>query len=114
MLKCILGRSIARKLGLLWPLLSKSFPKKIWTKFESDQFRRRFGERSVIPIWFADAPPGAFDESTRVGGMTLNPDGDLDEQITTICSALIRKVAEERGEEERATGAREQSPEDAV
>jgi hypothetical protein len=93
------------------PLLSKNFPKKIWTKFESDQFKSRFGEHSVIPIWFADAPPGMFDESTRVGGMILDPAGDSDAQIATICSALIKRVGEERREEERVTGAREQSPE---
>jgi hypothetical protein len=93
------------------PLLSKNFPKKIWTKFESEQFKSRFGERSVIPIWFTDAPPGMFDESARVGGMILDPARGLDAQITTICSALIRRVGEERREEERATDAREESPE---
>jgi hypothetical protein len=91
------------------PLLSKNFPKKIWTKIESDQFKSRFGEHSVIPIWFTDALPGMFDESGRVGGMTIDPAGDLDAQIAAICSVLIRKVGEERREEERATDAREQN-----
>jgi hypothetical protein len=44
------------------PLLSKSYPKKIWTKFESDNFKDRFGEKSVIPVWFTDCPPGMFDD----------------------------------------------------
>jgi hypothetical protein len=92
------------------PLLSKNFPKKIWTKFESDQFKSRFGEHSVIPVWFTDAPPGMFDESTRVGGMILDPASDLEAQIAAICSALIKRVGEERREEERASDARQESP----
>jgi hypothetical protein len=54
---------------------------------------------------------GMFDESPRVGGMTLDPDGDLDAQIITICSTLVKRVGKERHEEESVTNAREQSPE---
>jgi hypothetical protein len=31
-------------------LLSRDYPRKIWTKFESEQFKQRFGDHSVIPI----------------------------------------------------------------
>ena len=66
-------------------LLGPEYPKRIWTKFESEQFKARFGEGSVIPIWFTSAPPGIFDESTRVGGLTFNPSDGIDEQMAAIC-----------------------------
>jgi hypothetical protein len=90
-------------------LLSKNFPRKIWTKFESEQFKSRFGEKSVIPIWFSDAPPGMFDETTRVGGLTVDPGGDLDSQIASICGELIKKVGAERREEDSVSRQREQA-----
>jgi hypothetical protein len=77
-------------------LLGPEYPKRIWTKFESDQFKQRFGEHSVIPIWFSDAPPGLFDESTRVGGLMFNRDGDPNEQIASIADVLLKKLAESR------------------
>lgn len=86
-------------------LLSKEFPKKIWTKFESEQFRARFGTDSVIPIWFTDAPPGIFDESGRVGGITFDPNGNVAEQVAKICSLLVQKVGEQRETEEIAAAA---------
>src|ERR1700730_7165299 len=46
--------------------LSPDYPKRVWTRFESRQFKERFGQDSVIPIWFTTAPPGTFDESARV------------------------------------------------
>jgi hypothetical protein len=88
------------------PLLSRNFPRKIWTKFESQQFKDRFGENSVIPLWFSDAPPGMFDETTRVGGMTLDPSTDVDRQIAEIVRELIKRVGDERQQEESASSAR--------
>lgn len=76
--------------------LSKDYPKKIWTKFESQQFKERFGTNSVIPIWFSDAPPGVFDESVRVGGMTVDVQKNLDEQAQHIASVLLAKIADDR------------------
>jgi hypothetical protein len=77
-------------------LLSREYPKRIWTKFESEQFRKRFQQGAVIPIWFTDAPPGMFDESTRLGGFTFDPAGDVDAQIAEICEQLRRKIGEAR------------------
>lgn len=85
------------------PLLSNDYPKKIWTKFESQQFKQRFGERSVIPIWYADTTPGMFDESRRVGGISFDPAGDFDSQVVRITEALANKLAEDRHEEAKAT-----------
>jgi hypothetical protein len=78
-------------------LLSSRYPKKIWTKFESQQFKDRFGSNSVIPIWFKDCVPGLFDESSRKGGITFDPALDLHDQVAEIVDLLIKKLGEERG-----------------
>lgn len=77
-------------------LLGPEYPKRIWTKFESDQFRERFGKGTVIPIWFTTTPPGMFDESTRVGGVTFDPEGDVEDQIQQIAGLLRRKLLASR------------------
>lgn len=77
-------------------LLSKEYPKRIWTEFESKQFKERFKKGGVIPIWFSDAPPGIFDETTRVGGMSFDVTSDAHEQIAAICDTLARKMEESR------------------
>lgn len=77
-------------------LLGKEYPKRIWTKFESDQFKERFGDNAVIPIWFSDAPPGMFDETTKVGGVTFDRESDIKAQISEICELLCSKIAEHK------------------
>lgn len=77
-------------------LLSKVYPMKIWTKFESDNFKQRFGERSVIPVWYSDNQPSTFDESRRVGGMTFDPNGNFSDQLNTIVETISKKLAEAR------------------
>ena len=75
-------------------LLGPEYPKRIWTKFESDQFKQRFGSGSVIPIWFSDAPMGMFDEARRVGGLTFERDKDGTAQIMEFSQALMKKLGE--------------------
>lgn len=84
------------------PLLSKDYPKKIWTKFESEQFKQRFGSNSVVPIWFSDAPPGLFDETRKYGGLSFDVTADLGAEVAKIADALASKLAEERQAEARA------------
>jgi len=77
-------------------LLGPEYPKRIWTKFESDQFKERFKHGAVIPLWFATAPPGMFDESSRVGGITFDPAANREAQVTQIADLLRRKIADTR------------------
>lgn len=78
------------------PLLSMHFPKKIWTKFESDNFKQRFGDNSIISIWYSDCPVGMFDESKKYGGITFDIAEDIDIQAEYICKELIEKISQER------------------
>lgn len=85
-------------------LLGPEYPKRIWTKFESEQFKNRFGEGSVIPIWFNSCPPGLFDESSKVGGFIFETEKEVAQQINHICRALINKLRETRLEEHSVAG----------
>lgn len=76
--------------------LGPDYPKRIWTKFESEQFKQRFGDNAVIPIWFSNAPPGMFDETTKYGGLTLNRDGNIDEEVASIVDTLCAKIHEHK------------------
>ena len=90
-------------------LLSKEYPRRIWTKFESDQFKDRFGSESVIAIRYNDIEPGYFGEDAQYGTLPLDPDGDIDGQIAKICGTLLQKISNDR-EESEAAQKREEEP----
>ncbi|MEZ4450411.1 MAG: TIR domain-containing protein [Nannocystaceae bacterium] len=75
-------------------LLSTHYPRKIWTKFESDAFKARLGANSVIPVWFSDALPGIFDETRLVGGLTYDRNQLLSPQTRMIADLLLRRLEE--------------------
>jgi hypothetical protein len=75
-------------------LLGREYPERVWTKFESEQFKERFGEGAVIPIRFADVPVGMFDRVRDRGWMVYRPAANFEEQLTAIAEVLRRKMAE--------------------
>ncbi len=77
-------------------LLGPDYPKRIWTKIESEAFKNRFEEGSVIPIWFSTAPPSMFDSTRERGGLDFDRDADFNDQIKNLTSLLLRKLAEHR------------------
>ena len=91
-----LGPIYRSEASFIIALLSKDYPTRIWTKFESDQFKGRFGENAVIPIWFSDTTKGTFDESAKVGGFEINRDLELDPQIRDIADLLVKKIGDHR------------------
>ena len=78
------------------PLLSPEYPTRIWTKFESDQFKERFGSNSVIPIRFKTASLGYFSDEQKYGGLSFDPAGDVDSQLTSIADILSKRLIEDR------------------
>ncbi|MBD2551396.1 TIR domain-containing protein [Microcystis elabens FACHB-917] len=78
-------------------LLSAHYPRKVWTKFESEHFKSRFRSDAIIPVWFADAPPGIFDTSRTLGGFTIDCAKDVPAQLTELVQTLVRKLREDRG-----------------
>lgn len=79
------------------PLLSSSYPTRVWTKFESEQFKGRFSGNAVIPVWFSDAPPGMFDRSRDVGGFTFDPSTNIDQQARELVCLIVEKLEHARG-----------------
>ena len=82
-------------------LLGAEYPKRIWTKFESEQFKQRFGDASVIPIWFSDVPLGIFDETKRVGGLTFDRARGITSQMVEFARVLMKKLGESHVEEQQ-------------
>jgi len=77
-------------------LLGPDYPKRIWTKIESDAFKERLVDGAVIPVWFADAPPSMFDSTRDVGGLDFDRTKDHDKQIGTLTETMLAKLAESR------------------
>lgn len=77
-------------------LLGKDYPQRVWTKFESDQFKKRFSENAVVPIWFSDAHGGWFDETHRVGGIEVDLSKPIEPQVQHIANMLTKKMGEHR------------------
>lgn len=75
-------------------VLGEKYGIKRWTIFESDVFRPRIDAGEVIPVWSTKVPPSAFDATRRIGGMSWDPDGDLDEQARACAKAIAAKIGE--------------------
>ena len=82
--------------------LSEHYPKKIWTKFESDHFKARFGDNSVIPVRFTNVGVSVFDITYTIGGLSYDPDGDLEPQAVKIAETLLRRLEDDRATETEA------------
>ena len=79
-------------------LLSMHYPKKIWTKFESEQFKTRFGENKIIPIWYSDTNTSIFDETRKYGGYQFDVSPErFEEEADKIAELIARKIEETRG-----------------
>ncbi|RBL92176.1 TIR domain-containing protein [Chitinophaga flava] len=85
-----------KKARYVVPLLSTSYPQKIWTKFESDSFRERFEEGSIIPVWFSNTTKAMFDESLKYGGIRFNVDEDIKQEAINIAESLLQCLEEDK------------------
>lgn len=77
-------------------IMSNDYPKKIWTKFESEQFKNRFGENAVIPIWYSDTTLSLFDETSKHGGLTYDVKKDMKLQVAEFVDILSKKLQEQK------------------
>lgn len=94
-----LGPIYRRDADYVIALLSPDYPTRIWTKFESDNFRERFGSNSVIPIRYTTAQPGFFSEEHQYGSLSFDPNGDVEAQLLGIAETLSRRLMVDRQEE---------------
>ena len=91
-----LGPIYASEAQMVVCILGPDYPRRVWTKFESQQFKQRFKSGSVVPIVLSDAPLGIFDEAARVGHLAWNRAGSVDDQASAVVQALLRKLADQR------------------
>jgi len=77
-------------------VLGPDYPKRIWAKFESEQFKERFKTGEVIPIVFSNVELGLFDEAFRVGHLRWDRDQSIPSQTSTCVEILCAKMAELR------------------
>ena len=106
----ILARNVEEYLGPIYrsearyviPFLSPDYPTRIWTKFESDKFRERFGSDAVIPIRFSTAKPAYFSDDQKYGGLRFCPSGDVEAQLREIAETLCKRLVDDREEEAAA------------
>ncbi|MCP5357615.1 MAG: TIR domain-containing protein [Pseudomonadales bacterium] len=91
-----LGPIYSSDAALVVCILGPDYPKRIWTKFESDQFKRRFSSGEVVPVVLSTAPVGTFDDAGRVGHYGWNRLGDFDEQLQELAELLVGKCREIR------------------
>lgn len=82
-------------------ILGPEYPKRIWTKFESEQFKQRFKSGEVVPIVLNTAPLGLFDSASSVGHIAWNRSGDFASQVKFATEVLIKKSVEIRANKKR-------------
>lgn len=76
--------------------LDSNYPKKLWTNFESEKFKNRFGEHAIIPIIFKGNEPSQFDQLHYIGSLLFDPAKDIDSQIKEFANLLHKKLEEKR------------------
>lgn len=75
-------------------VMGPTYPDRVWTSFESRQFKDRFGEGRVIPVWFSNSRPTLFDPTRAVGALFFDPTRAVDPQVRQIAATIARKIAE--------------------
>lgn len=83
-------------------LMGPDYPRRIWTKFESDHFRTRMGSGEVIPVWI-DTEPSTFDAAKTVGAHFLHRGPDLEPKIKELVRLLMKKMRDARYADKNTT-----------
>lgn len=77
-------------------ILDKRYPQKVWTTFESKQFKDRFGDKAIIPIICKGCEPDMFSNLSQIGYQVFDPSENLNEQVKNIANLLANKINEKR------------------
>lgn len=76
-------------------IMGEHYPKRIWTKFEGDSFRHRFGNGEVVPVW-VDCEPSMFDSAKKIGAFFITRAKPLAPQISELAEMLLAKLRDSR------------------
>lgn len=78
------------------PILSKDYPIRVWTKFETQQFKDRFKDGAVIPIRTRESDELMIPGISKVGGLFFDSTKNFDDQVDRISQELISRVRQYR------------------
>jgi hypothetical protein len=79
-------------------ILGPEYPKRIWTKFESEQFKKRIGNGEVVPIVLKTAPLSLFDPTSKIGHISWDENGDQAQQVAAATGLLLKKCQDLRSQ----------------
>ncbi|PIM50807.1 ATPase [Roseateles chitinivorans] len=77
-------------------ILGPTYPRKIWTKFESANFKERFRDGQVIPVVLSTTQIGVFDETGKVGYISWDRSKDFSKELQSAVSVLLQKCGDGR------------------
>ncbi|HEY4280398.1 MAG TPA: TIR domain-containing protein [Conexibacter sp.] len=92
-IEALLGPIYASDSRFVIAILGRRYGEKRWPIFESDQFRARFDDGHVIPIWDKDALPSRFDETRRIGYLTFDSGADPHFEAARLAKIIKDKHA---------------------
>lgn len=72
-------------------VLGRMYGEKRWTIFESEQFKERFDDGHVIPIWDKDALPSRFDQTRNIGYLTFDASADPHHEAARLVTIIKEK-----------------------
>lgn len=76
--------------------IDSNYPRKLWTNFESDRFKNKFGEKAVLPVIFKGCEPTQFDRLADIGYYSYDPNEERHSQVEKLASLLVMKLEEKR------------------
>ena len=76
--------------------MGTDYPKKIWTQFESKQFKDRYKDGAVVPIVVDGYAPWPTDEMAKIGHLSFDSGKEHKAQIREFADTLGNKCAELR------------------
>ncbi|MEL6317123.1 MAG: TIR domain-containing protein [Pseudomonadota bacterium] len=98
-----LGPIYASEATIIVAVIGQEFPRKVWTRFEADQFKSRVGDGEVLPVFVKPAQPSVFDPMLTIGYLTFDRAADRGAQLAAIANDLSARLAVVR-EARRAAG----------
>lgn len=75
-------------------VLGRRYGEKRWTIFESEQFKERFDDGHVIPIWDKDALPSRFDKTRNIGYLTFDSAADPHDEAARLVKVIKERHAQ--------------------
>jgi hypothetical protein len=82
--------------ALIICVLGSEYPTRVWTRFESDHFKKRLEKGEVIPVVLAGTQLGVFDEAGKVGHFPWDRNKDFNKQLSELTGLLVKKSVDVR------------------